>query len=163
MRSTPFSAQIQTTALISCCVPASTSTQPGRKTPLFSLTFWSMLLGNEVEVCSVGISFQMAVCPVLKECFLVESVIKARLIDWEEYLLKRGSQKGLFSPPMSCCCFTPPLYSGTLLFCLCFAPKFSTPGECCCIPLSCYLDPSSSEEEIFTVGDLLVICILQPP
>lgn len=39
-----------------------------------------------MEVCSVSISFQTAVCHVLKECFLVESVIKAKLIDWEESL-----------------------------------------------------------------------------
>lgn len=37
-------------------------------------------------MCSVSISFQMAVCHILKESFLVESAIKAKLIDWEESL-----------------------------------------------------------------------------
>jgi len=42
------------------------------------------------------VSFQTAVCCVLKECFLVDSVIKAKLIDGEESLLREEAKRVYF-------------------------------------------------------------------
>lgn len=55
------------------------------KTLSLGLIFWSMLLGNE-DVSVFCEDFLSNGCHILKESFLVESVIKAKLIDWEESL-----------------------------------------------------------------------------